>query len=404
MRALLTTVGSRGDVQPMLVLGAELARRGHEVCVAAPPNFRERAALDGLRFFSIGADTDELIEQNKSLAEQNPLASLPAQIALLRRETARQLGDVLSWSEPVDVVVAAGLSLGGRALAEKLAARYAYVAYSLSGLRSTEYPPAPLPIFGLPRWGNRALWAALVGLFDAALGGVIAEARASWRLPSAPAWRSIHGSLTLLAQDEVLGAVPGDAAGFAARVPALVRAPSAALPSPVERFLASRGGGPVLYVGFGSMPNLDREKLIAMLRSVVSATDAKVIFFSPDAAGADDERMLVVGELDHATLFARVDLLVHHGGAGTTATALRAGVPQFIVPHIQDQFFHGKRLHELALGPRPVPKAKLSAPALISAVESNARYRDRARAVAESLRGTNGAAAAADFLERLTAR
>ncbi len=388
----------------MLVLGAELAARGHQVCVAAPPNFGARSAGEGLAFFAIGADTDAIIEQNKSLAEQNPVLALPAQIALIRRETERQLDDLLSWSEPVDVVVGAGLSFGARTLAEKLRARYLYVAYSLAGLRSAEHPPAALPVFGLPRWGNRALWSTLVHAFDAALGAVIARARASLRLPAAPAWRSIHGSLTLLAQDDVLGVTPRDAQGFAARVPALVRAASdAALPRELEQFLAGNRDAPTLYVGFGSMPDVDRERLLSALRAVARG-GARIILFSPSLAArgpALDEGLFVVGELDHGRLFPRVDLLVHHGGAGTTATALRAAVPQFIVPHIQDQFFHGRRIHELGLGPRAVPKAKLDATALSAALDGSAQYRARAQAVAETLRGQSGAGPAADYLERL---
>jgi UDP:flavonoid glycosyltransferase YjiC (YdhE family) len=407
VKALLSTVGSRGDVQPMLVLGSELARRGHDVRLAAPPNFAALVARAGLPFIAIGADTDALIEQNKELAEKNPLFSLPAQIALLRRETERQLADLLRVSEPVDVVVAGGLSFGARLLAEKLGARYTYVAYSLAGLRSAKHPPAALPLFGLPSMGNRALWATLVGTFDAALGGLIGRARRAHGLVPAPAWRSIHASSTLLAQDEIMGSVPSDAQGFAARVPALVPEDSGApLPEAVERFVSARaGGGPNVYVGFGSMPHVDRARLLDEVHEAAHATDANIVFFpaaATDGAADESEHLLFVGELEHAALFPRMDLVVHHGGAGTTATALRAGVPQFLVPHIQDQFFHGRRIHELGLGPEPCPKQKLDAHALFAAIEHSNDYRVRARAVARKLAGRSGAVEAADFLERQT--
>jgi UDP:flavonoid glycosyltransferase YjiC (YdhE family) len=389
----------------MLVLGSELARRGHGVHVAAPPNFAPSVARAGLRFVAIGADTDAIIEQNKELAEHSPLLSLPAQIALLRRETERQLADLLGFSEHVDVVVAAGLSFGASMLAERLGARYAYVAYSLAGLRSAEHPPAALPLFGLPRWGNRALWATLVGSFDTALGGVIGRARRAQGLSPAPAWRSIHASLTLLAQDEIMGSVPPDALGFATRVPALVpAATNAALPDAVERFLARAERGPNVYVGFGSMPHVDRARLLGVVRDAARASGANVVFFpaaATDGAADESERLLFVRELDHAALFPRMDLVVHHGGAGTTATALRAGVPEFIVPHIQDQFFHGRRIHELGLGPKPRAKKKLDAAALSAAIERCHDYRARARAVASELGQRNGAAEAANFLETL---
>jgi UDP:flavonoid glycosyltransferase YjiC (YdhE family) len=409
MRVMLSTVGSRGDVQPMLVLGTELARRGHRVCVAAPPNFRTAAAGENLEFLAIGADTARLIHDNKELAEQNPVAALPGQVGLFRRETARQLRDLLSFSDPVDVVVAAGLSLGGRLLAETRKAAYVYISYTLSGIRSREYPPAALPLFGLPRWANAALWATLAGVFDGALGSVIGRERALWGAPPAPPWRSIHGSLTLLAQDEILGAVPRDAVGYAGRVPALVREASAEpLPREIEQFLeAGPRNAPKVYVGFGSMPTVDRQRLLTALRQLTAASGARVLLFSAygeERGVTTGDGILPVGELSHGALFPRMDLVVHHGGAGTTATVLRAGVPQFIVPHIQDQFFHGRRIHELGLGRAPVAKSKLDAAALITALELSATQRERARAVGRELATESGARPAADFLERLARR
>ncbi|HEY3497162.1 MAG TPA: glycosyltransferase [Polyangiaceae bacterium] len=404
MRFLLSPVGSRGDVQPMLVLGAELAGRGHTVTLAAPPNFQRAVAGEGLAFWPTGEDTARTIEENKELAERSPLTALPAQVALLKRGVKRQLEDIAEFSEPVDVVVAAGLSFGAHLLADKRGARYAYVCYTLPGLHSARHAPAVLPLFGLPSLANRALWSAVVNLFDGALQGLIARERALHDLPPVPAWRSIHASRTLLAQDELFGSVPADAAGFAGRVPAIVRATApAALPDSVERFLAAAAPAqPVVYFGFGSMPAVDRERLVASLLEVERATSARILFFSPEATEPVSDGILALGDLDHRALFPRVDLIVHHGGAGTTATALRAGVPQFIVPHIVDQFFHGRRIHELGLGPRPVKKGKLAAADLIAAVDARTEYRERARAVGSELAGTSGAREAADFLERLS--
>ena len=403
MRCLLTTVGSRGDVQPMLVLGAELVRRGHAVTIAAPPNFRDSVESEGLPFWPIGEDTARLIEENKELSERSPITSLPAQIAILKRETERQLDELLAYPEGADVIVAAGLSFGARVLAEKRGARYAYVCYSLAGLRSAAHPPAPLPLFGLPRFANRGLWAVAVGLFDRAIAPVIERERERQGLGPAPAWTSIHASRTLLAQDALFGDLPADAAGCRERAPALVRVNAPApLPSDVERFLVeSADDHPLVYVGFGSMPTVDRERLVATLTEVHAATRARIALFSPgEMSSPASDGIFALPSLDHRALFPRMQLVVHHGGAGTTATALRAGVPQLIIPHILDQFFHGRRVHELGLGPRPINKAKLDARGLIAAIEEQARYRERARAVGSELAGTTGAPGTAEFLER----
>jgi vancomycin aglycone glucosyltransferase len=404
---LFATVGSRGDVQPMLVLGRELVRRGHRVLLAAPPNFRDDVANEpGLEFLPIGSDTALLIEEHRELAEASPLRSLPGQVVVIRREAERQIRDLLAFSEPMDLVVAAGLSFGARTWADRTGAAYVNVAFSFSALRSHAHPPAALPVFGLPRLGNAALWGALVTLFDRTLGGMLArERRALGLAPCAP-WASIHGSHTLLAQDEIMGAVAADAQGYAGRVPALVnRAPLRPLPDELERFL-SADRTPLVYLGFGSMPAVDRERLTTAARELARRSKARVVLFSSYGERrfeALDERVFRAAESDHRALFPRMDLLVHHGGAGTTAAALRAGVPQLVVPHIQDQFAHGRRIAELGLGPSPVPKAKLTPEALLAALGEAPSYREQARAVASTLAGQSGAAAAAEHLEGLAA-
>lgn len=410
LRIVLATVGSRGDVQPMLVLGAELRRRGHEVRFCAPPNFATTVTEAGFDFIPIGTDTARLLEEHSAVVEQNPIAALPRIISLIRVEAERQIVDLLGISGPADVVVGAGLVFGASTLAERDGAAYVYISFTLWGLRSAAYPPAPVPIFGLPRWGNRALWAGITGLFDRALAGTLGrERRAHGLAPVAP-WHSIHGSSTLLAQDDVLGALPADVVGCIGRVPALASLmPLVPLSAELEQFLgddAESGRARRVYLGFGSMPAVDRERLFSMAIELARLTRARVVLYSAYGgrqAERLDDGVLRIAESDHRALFPRMDLVVHHGGAGTTAAALRAGVPQLLVPHIQDQFAHGRRIAELGLGPKPLPKAKLTVAALVDALESCERYRVKARTVGEALAGQSGASGAADLLERSAA-
>lgn len=410
LRVVLATVGSRGDVQPMLVLAAELRGRGHHVRFAAPPNFAAMIAEAGFDFFPIGTDTARFLEAHSAVVEQNPIAALPRIITLIRAEAERQIVDLLRIPGPSDVVVGAGVVFGASTLAERDGAAYVYISFTLWGLRSAAYPPAPVPIFGLPRWGNRALWAGITGLFDRALGGTLGRERRAHGLPPVAPWHSIHGSRTLLAQDEVLGTLPEDAVGCIGRVAALTSlAPRAPLPAELAAFLGSdtaEGRARRVYLGFGSMPAVDRERLFSTAIELARMTRARVVLYSAYGERHTerlDDGVLRVAETDHRTLFSRMDLVVHHGGAGTTATALRAGVPQLLVPHIQDQFAHGRRIAELGLGPKPLPKAKLTVEALVDALASSESHRAKARAVSEALAGESGAEAAADVLERSAA-
>jgi vancomycin aglycone glucosyltransferase len=410
LRVVLATVGSRGDVQPMLVLAAELRGRGHQVRFAAPPNFGAMIAEAGFDFVPIGTDTARFLEEHSAVVEQNPIVALPRIVALIRAEAERQIVDLLGISGPTDVVVGAGLSFGASTLADRDGAAYVYISFTLWGLRSAAYPPAPVPVFGLPRWGNRALWAGITRLFDGALAGTLGRERRAHGLGPVAPWHSIHGSRTLLAQDEVLGALPADVVGCVGRVPALASlAPLEPLSTELNQFLgddAERGRARRVYLGFGSMPAVDRGRLFSMAVELARLTGARVVLYSA-YGGRHTERLadgvLRIAESDHRALFPRMDLVVHHGGAGTTAAALRAGVPQLLVPHIQDQFAHGRRIAELGLGPKPLPKAKLTVEALVEALASSEAQRARAREVGEALAGQGGARAAVDLLERSAA-
>ena len=111
----------------------------------------------------------------------------------------------------------------------------------------------------------------------------------------------------------------------------------------------------------------------------------------------------MVGEVSHQTLFPRMAAVVHHGGSGTTANALRAGVPQVVLPLILDQFHHAHRLQLAGLAPKAASMEKVTAQQLSAAIEAAIAMPPEPRqAVAARLRASDGAGAVADALEALT--
>lgn len=415
MKALLAPLGSRGDIQPQLILGEELLRRGHSVTLAAPPDFADMAASYGIAFVPIGGPIGPLIRANSDMTERNPVVALPGQLKLVQRYIEEQARDMLAIEPGADIVLGAGLSLAGKMLADKLGVPHVFCHYSLSVLRSRQHPPAVMPVFGLPGWGNEVLWRTTALLFDATLGRTVNRVRrAAGLAPHRKAWLEIHAQDVIFAQDAVLGELPSDVPGNSVQVPALVPRPEAARPLSdlLERFLRGAGDGssdasPVVYLGFGSMPSIDRSRIVRIAIELFEQHGARVILFSSHGEDADIELppgVLSCSDADHITLFPRVDLIVHHGGAGTTAAALRSGVPQLIVPHIVDQFFHGRRIAELGVGPAPVPKPKLSAAVIAGALKDRFKYWAKAQAIRASLNPDGGAKAAADQLELLARR
>jgi UDP:flavonoid glycosyltransferase YjiC (YdhE family) len=106
----------------------------------------------------------------------------------------------------------------------------------------------------------------------------------------------------------------------------------------------------------------------------------------------------------HEAVLPRVALAVHHGGAGTTTAAARAGVPQVILPHILDQYYWAHRVERLGLGPRSLPVELVTADVLTARIDlalNDARIRARAAALGPVIAARNGVVAAADHLERL---
>lgn len=415
MKVLLAPLGSRGDVQPQIVLADELVRRGHTVTLAAPPNFGSWAEARRFDFIPVGEDINVSMRANREMTEQHPVLALPRQIRMLRGYVERQIRDLFSVPHQHDIVVAAGLSLGAKMVADRLKVPHVFCCYTLSAMYSAAHPPAVAPVFGLPRLANRALWAFFLGTFQLSLGGKLNELRRAHGLaPDHHPWKAIHASDVILAQDAIMGELPPDVPGTSVHVPALVPRPERAAPLSdlLERFLRGAGVGssaaaPLVYLGFGSMPTVDRARIVGIARELFETHGARVVLHSShdEDAGAElPPGVFALGDVDHQLLFPRMDLIVHHGGAGTTAAALRSGVPQLIVPHIVDQFFHGRRVAELGLGPAPVPKAKLTAEAIAGALKDRFKYWSAAQRARTALKAEGGAAQAVDHLEAIARR
>jgi sterol 3beta-glucosyltransferase len=141
-------------------------------------------------------------------------------------------------------------------------------------------------------------------------------------------------------------------------------------PPPDLRDFLAAGDAPV-YIGFGSMPDSKPEATTRTLIEAVRQSGKRAVILTGWAGlGADDvpENIYILKYAPHHWLFPQMATVVHHGGAGTTASGFRAGVPTVIVPHNGDQPYWGRRVHELGIGTRPIPRKKLTAEKLAAAI------------------------------------
>jgi UDP:flavonoid glycosyltransferase YjiC (YdhE family) len=188
--------------------------------------------------------------------------------------------------------------------------------------------------------------------------------------PVSYAWDHILGKNTIVAADKEIAKMPGDVTqtwiqtGYPHLAPALEQVPA------LDRFL-EKGTRPV-YAGFGSMPIKDQISIVPILIQAARNLGRRIILprllgLSTENIPGDD--LFFIRDYPHLRLFPRLDAVIHHGGAGTTATAGASGVPQIIVPHILDQYYHGRRIFLSHIGPEPIPRALLTEARLTAALE-----------------------------------
>jgi sterol 3beta-glucosyltransferase len=118
------------------------------------------------------------------------------------------------------------------------------------------------------------------------------------------------------------------------------------------------------------------------------------------------DEVFQVDDVPHDWLFPRVAAVVHHGGAGTVGAGVAAGAPTLVVPHFADQPFWAQRIYDLEVGPKPIPRHKLSAENLARGIEDavgNSHFRQNAAALGARVRGEDGLGQALKHLARFPA-
>ncbi|MFF5937312.1 glycosyltransferase [Streptomyces sp. NPDC012508] len=400
MRALLSTYGSRGDVEPLVGLAVRLRELGAEVRVCAPPDevFAERLAGVGVSVVGVGRSARALTTAAPPPSKDN----LPQRAAEL---IASQLEVMPAAAEGCDVLVATGAMpaiAGARSVAEKLGIRYVSAIFQQLTLPSPQRPPLAYPGRPFPPevTDNRALWELDAQSIDALFGEALNTNRASIGLPPVDNVRDYgFGDRPWLATDPVLDPWRKTPDLDVVQTGAWVLPDERPLPADLEAFLDA--GAPPVYVGFGSMAVRGGDEAARVAIEAVRAKGHRVLVGRGWAElGLIDDRddCFAVGEVNHQQLFGRVAAVVHHGGAGTTTTAARAGAPQVVVPQLADQPYWAARVADLGIGVAhdgPVPTVDSLSAALGTALAPETG--SRAKAVAGEVH-TDGAATAAKLL------
>ncbi|RSN30123.1 glycosyl transferase [Amycolatopsis sp. WAC 04169] len=395
MRVLLATCGSRGDVEPLVALAVRLRERGAEVRMCAPPDCADRLAEVDVPHLPLGASARPSAGQAKPLTAEDMLRFTTETIAT-------QFERIPAAAEGCAAVVTTGLlaaAIGVRSVAEKLGIPYFYGFHCPSYVPSPYYaPPPPLGEPPAPDGTDiQALWERNNQSAYRRYGEPLNSRRAAIGLPPV---EDIFGhgytDHPWMAADPVLAPLqPTDL--DAVQTGAWILPDERPISAELEAFLDA--GPPPVYLGFGSLRAPADAAKVAI--EAIRAHGHRVILSRgwADLVLPDDrEDCFAIGEVNQQVLFRRVAAVIHHGGAGTTHVATRAGVPQILVPQIADQPYYAARVAELGVGVAhdgPTPTFDTLSAALTTALAPETRV--RAEAVAETVQ-TDGAAVAADLL------
>ena len=402
MRIAILAAGSRGDYQPVLAVARGLQSAGHEVGVTATSDYVGMVRDAGLRAEEVAADVMGYYRDH-ALQHGMPVA-LTEQMALLGK-------------------VAHVMAPAVRVTMTDLWPRYdGFVTTAMSsawpGMVGDRRKPQVLLMFvaALPSvWGDTSLYAVREGRsvrnLAAGLRSLVPSARLATADPGSTLRERLRGLRQLSTSPAFVAnspqvVTPRRIAGRRIRAtgyPFLDVPEGTTLPAEVTGFLD--GGAAPVFVGLGShtVPAV-RQALGHTVDAVLALGRRAVVQRGSglERDGAYDDRVAFVDDVPHELLFPRTAAVVHHGGAGTTAQALRAGRPQLVLPFTMDQPFFGRRVHEIGVGAAPVPTSEATPGRLHAALGETLAQRvvSRAAEVGQLVRAEDGVAGAVDLIER----
>ncbi|MFE0749817.1 glycosyltransferase [Gordonia sp. NPDC058843] len=366
--------GSRGDIQPGICLALELQKRGHRVSVLVPPNLSGLARATGVGDVrEIGLDSDAAWSSEDARAargKRNPLARLMFAVRTVRGGFDALDADLerlfTTRSAPLagtDLLVVAPLCQDrGAAVSDHLGIPLTVLRYGPMSENGLIGAVPGLTERWSPEWKRRS-WRIADRLTWAGTGWNENRFRRRIGLPPSrrplPRRLSADGVRQIQAYDPAV--VPGLAEEWDERkpivgffdLPAASRAGISEIGSDatdLARWLDA--GEPPLFVTFGSMPVLDPQVLSARWRAAARALGVRCLIAMGDVTGVDpdDPDVFHARGVDHASVLPRCVAAVHHGGAGTTAASLRAGLPTLVCAVTADQPFWGERVRALRVG------------------------------------------------------
>ncbi|MGB7113163.1 MAG: glycosyltransferase [Mycobacterium sp.] len=358
MKVVLAAHGTRGDVEPCATAGLELLRRGHEVRMAVPPNLVDFVESAGLAAVGYGPDSQEQVNAvadfvHHAFKPQNPVSLVRAGRELFVEGWAQMSRTLTPLADGADLLIT------GQTYHGVVANVAEYYDIPVAGLHhfpicvngQLALPSIPSPP-QLVRSTLRAAW----WLYWRITKDVDDAQRRELGLPraAAPAAKRMteRRFLEIQAYDEAC--FPGLAQEWNGRRP-FVGALTMELPTDADAEVASwiAAGTPPIYFGFGSTPVQSPADTIAMIATACAELGERALIYSGTSGShciSHSDHVTLVGPVNYAAIFPSCRAVVHHGGAGTTAAGLRAGIPMLVLWDVADQPLWGAQVTRMKVG------------------------------------------------------
>ena len=408
MKIVVVCWGSTGDVYPVLALSERLLERGHQVRICSPALYRDKILEVGAEFYEIGVAFD-LAEFHEAMDAIIPKRDPTAMLRLIVEEGIVRRGgkwyqDCLTAMKGFDIVICHSVDIPGQEAAIRNGLPWFTVTYCPGFIKSLDFAPYPFPNWG--RAFNAIVWklaelrlaSSIDTLFNRFIASVGGEPRSSVALDG---MYSPH--LNLIAASPTL-CPPADFPPNHKFTGVWHLASSAYDPPPdLVDFLGA--GPPPVIITFGSMGGSNgRETTEILIEAVRKAKQRAIIQAGWGKLGTPEalSDIYCAEYIPHQWLFPQGCCIVHHGGAGTTASACRAKVPSIVVAHHADQPYWGKRLSDLGVAPRHLRRRNLTAERLakrIRQVLETPSMTVQAQVLGEKIEVEDGLTTAVEMIE-----
>ena len=410
MKIAITTVGSRGDLQPFISLGLGLKNAGYDVLIISAKNEEEFVRNYGLDFYALDVDIQELMEGNSNVQEMtkgnNPLKFITTHLKgskHLKKIMIRTQWEIWEASQDADLIVFhPGMPIGY--FIAQVGNKKSVLLNPFPVVATKDYPS--ILFYTLPKLGkayNLLTHTIFYKVFWALAKSAIVEfwkekGLAKVNFNTSPIQQQIKSGKPVINAYSPLIFEPDAEWGKNIQTVGNLTIEKDTNFTPtkeLEEFI--KNGEPPVFIGFGSMKDINSfTQTFEILAEAVTKTKQRAViglgWTKNSFSGVIPDNLFLIENIPFSWLFPQMKMVVHHGGAGTTAAGLIAGKPTIIIPHIADQPAWGQRMYELGVGSKTIAKKQLTADKLMKAImfALQPKIVNAAKQLGETMRKENG--------------